>query len=252
TTRAVRVLADPVLGPTSPLVPLPGARDEADAIARTGSEVEVWLGADATEARVRDRPPPAILHLAAHTDPRSPAVLLAPAEGSDGRLEPAEIRRIDIPGRIVVLSGCETGLSDVAGRTSVGVLSSAFLDAGAGSVIGALWKVEDRAIGKLMAALHERLAAGDRPSEALRRARGAMILSGRPDLNDPFLWGAFVVRGRDEALPPVAAHPGASATDFADAMLGAAAAAGMLLVLVGTLRGRRRRNATPPPAGTSV
>ena len=184
-----------------------------------------------------------ILHLATHTDPDPgrPALLLAPGEGQDGRLEAEEIRALEGVPDIVILSGCETSLADVPGRTTVGEISSAFLEAGAASVVSALWKVEDRALGKFMAAMHERLAAGDRPSEALRRARGAMSLAPRPDLTDPFLWGAFVVRGRDEPAPPLPERTRSDSARLPDAGLGLAAAAGLLATLIGTLRAGRRR-----------
>jgi len=240
-----RVLADPVLPPSErALGPLPGARNEAAAIGRANRNARIFVGADASEAKAREVPPPSILHLATHTDPdpHRPALLLAPADGYDGRLEPDEIRTLEGVPRIVILSGCETALADVPGRTAVGEISSAFLEAGAESVVGALWKVEDRALGKFMAALHERLAAGDRPSEAMRRARGAMMLSPRTDLTDPFLWGAFVVRGRDEPLPGLPAQAGAGPSRLPAAALGLAAAAGLLAMLVGTMRAGRRRS----------
>jgi hypothetical protein len=239
-----RVLADPVLIPSErALGSLPGAREEAAAIGRANRSARIFVGADADEAKAREMPPPSILHIATHTDPdpERPALLLAPDEEFDGRLEPEEIRALQGAPRIVILSGCETALADIPGRTAVGEISAAFLEAGAVSVIGALWKVEDRALGKFMAALHERLAAGDRPSEALRRARGAMLLSPRSDLTDPFLWGAFVVRGRDEPAPLPPARTRSDPTRLPNAALGIAAAAGLLAMLLGTMRAGRRR-----------
>jgi hypothetical protein len=248
-TSETRILADPVLPPEErALGPLPGARAEAAAIGRANRNARIFLGAEADEGRAREIPPPAILHLATHTapDPEHPALLLAPAEGYDGRLEPDEIRALEGAPRIVILSGCETALADVPGRTAVGEISSAYLEAGAASVVGALWKVEDRALGKFMAALHERVASGDRPSEALRRARGAMMLSPRPELRDPFLWGAFVVRGRDEPVPIPPARVRSDSARLPNAGLGLAAAVGLLVTLLGTMRRGRRRAGRRP------
>lgn len=196
------ILADPAPAPGAPTAPLPGARREAIAIASRLPGARILTGEDATEARVAGMAPPTVLHVAAHSsaDPDHPALFLAPGGGRDGRLMPDEVRRLPRVPRVVVLSSCESLLTDVSGRSSSGQVATAFLEAGGGSVVGALWSVEDRALGTLMAAFHEELAAGARPSEAMRRARTAAAHSREPGVADPFAWGAFSVLGRDEAI----------------------------------------------------
>ncbi len=203
------VLADPRPPANAPSrAPLPGARREAHRIAGRVPGTRILFAESAMESRVAGATIPAVLHVAAHTspDPDRPALLLAPGEGRDGWLTPEEIRRLPHVPQIVVLSRCENLLTDVSGRSSVSALGSAFLEAGTSTVVDALWKVENDGPGALMAAFHFHLRAGRRPSRAMRLARTEMAQ--RAD-SDPFSWGAFVVRGRDQPVhfPQAAAVP---------------------------------------------
>ena len=117
-------------------------------------------------------------------------------------------------------------------------------------MVGALWKVEDRGLGKFMAALHERLHAGDRPSEALRRARAAMLLSNRRELLDPFLWGAFVSTGSDRPIDATPVRAPEPTRDFAGAGLGLLAAFATLALLAAALTTGRRRDEKSAPGST--
>jgi CHAT domain-containing protein len=181
---------------------LPGARREAKALQRGDPGAAAFLGRDATESRAA-RARARVLHVAAHTTtaPDDPAILLATDEHEDGRWTVFEIRGVTDPPEVVVLSSCESLLTDVTGRDAAGDVGTAFLDAGAGSVIGALWRIEDASAAPFLTAVHAALRQGVRPSEALRRARQELAAHGSADA-DAFGWGAFQVRGSDEALPP--------------------------------------------------
>ena len=82
--------------------------------------------------------------------------------------------------RLVVLSACETGLYDTARNPDEFVgLPAAFLELGAGGVIGSLWQVNDLATALLMARFYElHIGGGVAPADALKQAktwlRGAM------------------------------------------------------------------------------
>ncbi|SDT81781.1 CHAT domain-containing protein [Streptomyces sp. TLI_053] len=125
-----------------------------------------------------------VLHLACHALPsgRSPldaCLALAPDPGAGdrhGRLPVGDILRQALgrppgsPGGLVVLDAC---VSDHTGEDldEALTLSSAFLAAGATGAIGSRWEVSDEMVCVLMYVLHGRLAAGDPPAEALRRAQ---------------------------------------------------------------------------------
>jgi hypothetical protein len=244
-TPGCLVLADPTPPVGAPVTaPLPGAREEGRRIAARVSGTRVLAGNQAMEARVAGATVPAILHIAAHSspDPDDPALLLATGEGRDGWLRPEEIRGLPRVPQIVVLSSCESLLTDVSGRTSVGQVGSAFLDAGASTVVGALWKVEDGAPGTFLAAFHAGIGEGLRPSESMRRARLTVAASEDSALNDPFAWGAYVVRGRDEPLLEPAREAAGAEDRRAGAWLGYASALAMITIL-GSRRFRRRADA---------
>jgi CHAT domain-containing protein len=69
-----------------------------------------------------------ILHFASHAifspaHPLDSAVLLSPGRGQDGKLTAREVFGLPLPGTLVVLSGCETGLGKViAGDEILGLI----------------------------------------------------------------------------------------------------------------------------------
>jgi tetratricopeptide (TPR) repeat protein len=245
------VLADPggdEPGSAEPVAggPLPGARREAEVLAREDPRAAVLLGHEAREARVKVGDGE-ILHVAAHssTDPDDPALLLAPGDGEDGRLTPEEIRGLVGVPALVVLSSCESLLADVSGRSSLGEIGRAFLEAGSSNVFGALWKVEDEAQPDFLGEIHARLRAGAPPSEALRSARESMYRSNEPSRRDPFLWAAITVEGNDRR-PATAVPARAAPGDPRAAALGWAAAAAFLGLLVRLVRSAPGRSGRSP------
>jgi CHAT domain-containing protein len=155
------------------------------------------LGADATKARFIDALTTCdAVHYAGHAtnsalEPWRSALLLA---SPDGELTAREIVQLQaIKARLVVLAACSTA-GDVSVEGSP-VLAHAFLIAGVPTVIGTLWDIDDGDSGPLMIALHERLAKGMTPAEALRDAQLSLLRGPRPENRNPSRWAAFVVYG---------------------------------------------------------
>ena len=184
---------------------LPGSGNEVAGIGRIyGRRAKTLAGPTATEqafraeARRHD-----VLHIASFGvlnkhNPLFSYVELAPGRDGDGRLEVHEVFDLDLSGQLVVLSACQTALgsgaqADVpAGDDWVGLVQS-FLQAGAGSVVASLWRVEDRATADLMQQLYRRLAVGQPRAEALAGAQRALLR--RPETAHPFYWAGFVLSG---------------------------------------------------------
>jgi CHAT domain-containing protein/tetratricopeptide (TPR) repeat protein len=190
-----------------PFRPLTFARKEAEAVLReaTGGETFAAYGFDATRqlvlsGRLRDF---RNLHFATHgllstEDADLSALVLALVDRSgrpqNGILRASDIRNLEIPADLVVLSACETGLGqNIPGEGLVG-LPQAFFAAGATRVLVSLWAVNDLSTSRLMQHFyHEYLGRGLSPSAALREAQKAMWQS--PGRSAPFHWGAFEVQG---------------------------------------------------------
>ena len=96
----------------------------------------------------------------------------------------------------LALAACSSSASNMTRPGGLTGLASAFLVAGVGGVIGSLWDVEDAGSAQLMVALHEALAAGDPPAEALRSAQLRLIASDVSGGGGPAVWAAFQFVGR--------------------------------------------------------
>jgi CHAT domain-containing protein/Tfp pilus assembly protein PilF len=193
------------------LPPLPAAGREVRVIlklarsAYPGAKIVSATGFEATRSQVVGGALAgfSIAHLAAHglVDPERPersALLLArfDAQGrrQQGRLTAEDVRRLDLPADLVVLSACQTALGrDFRGEGPMG-LTHAFLSAGASGVVVSLWSVDDRATAVLMEQFYRGLLVGALPpAEALRQAQLALWRD--PEWSAPFYWAGFVLEG---------------------------------------------------------
>jgi len=134
------------------------------------------------------------IHFVAHgvasrTVPLDSAIILSrsTADADSFKLYARDIMKHPIRARLVTISACYgSGTRTYAGEGLVG-LAWAFLRAGAHHVIGALWEVSEESTPRLMDSLYQGLADGLTPSEALRRAKLALLHS-RGEFRKPFFW----------------------------------------------------------------
>lgn len=183
------------------LAPVPFGGVEAARIARYARRARTLARGDATEARLKamDLARFRVLHLATHAllsarDPRRSALYLGLDEDGveDGFLQAREIERLRLDAELVVLSACRTARGEpAAGGVGIESLAEAFFLAGARSVVGTLWDVEDRAAMSLSTSFYRQLAAGLGKAEALRRAKLEAVAGGAP----PAAWAGFVLIG---------------------------------------------------------
>jgi CHAT domain-containing protein len=191
-------------GQAEGLAPLTQAEQEAQAVADL-LQGEALTGAAASETALRARAATAsVIHLAAHGQlvPASPLfsrLVLAPDGDHDGALEIQEIYDLGLArAELVVLSACQTQLGAQSRGDDLVGLNRAFIAAGAPSVVGSLWTVDDEATGLLMASFYSHLAHGLPKAEALRAAQAAA----RTKYPHPYYWAAFVLTGDPGAAPP--------------------------------------------------
>jgi CHAT domain-containing protein len=94
---------------------------------------------------------------------------------------------------LLVLSACQTGISESLAGDEFAGLAQAFLYAGARSVLVSLWSVQDTSTADLMTAFYTNLSNGSNKAQALTQAMGTVRAHTQWQL--PYFWGAFVLIG---------------------------------------------------------
>ncbi len=189
------------------------------------------------------------LHFAGHSQaddqmPWRSGIVLGPAtRGGDSLLTAGELAAAPVGARLVVLSSCESA----GGRARVGEgvagLTTAFLVAGAPSVVATLWPVDDQVTVQLMDRFYAGLAAGADAADALRAAQ--QELRAGADTAHPFYWAGFVLVGEPQTVFPLRARAAASGT-------AGVAMTALLAAIVAFLAWRGRgRGREPEGAGSS-
>ena len=197
TTASTLIIGNPT--PRPPEFPaLRFARAEMTAVARrfAADRVVAYDADRATPAAYREARPERFnyVHFAAHAtanrdSPLDSAVILS---GSDSayKLYARDVAALPLSADLVTVSACRSaGDRAYSGEGLVG-FAWAFLRAGARRVVAGLWDVDDRSTADLMEQLYAGVASGERPSEALRRAKLRLIAEGGGAAK-PFAWGAF-------------------------------------------------------------
>ncbi|HEY9614019.1 CHAT domain-containing tetratricopeptide repeat protein [Allocoleopsis sp.] len=182
------------------LSPLPGAEQEALAIAQLLNTTAL-TGNAASEITVRQQMTKArIIHLATHgllDDFKQfgvpGAIALAPKRANrlnDGLLTSDEILDMELNAELVVLSACDTGRGNITGDGVVG-LSRSFISAGVPSVIVSLWSVPDAPTAFLMTEFYRQWQQNPDKAQSLRQA----ILATMKQHPNPKDWAAFTLIG---------------------------------------------------------
>lgn len=226
----------------SSLSRLPSSKTEAEMVSNAVGSADLFLGFDATRERLlsTNLADYKVVHLATHgfLDPERPelsSLVLSRYDRSgkpiDESIRMHDIYSMKLNADLVVLSACQTGTGkEIKGEGVMG-LNTAFLQAGARSVISTLWQVEDNAANELMKEFYGRMVSeGMSPSAALRAAQ--IKLYNDPQFRSPFFWAAFTVHGDAATSTPFK-------RDNSRSVIGVAAA--VLLALVVLVFGRRYR-----------
>jgi CHAT domain-containing protein len=205
-------------GPGNRSAPLQLAR-----LAASGPEVEAcgrqWagrartvflVGARATrrEVQMAVSQKPAVLHFAAHVlypeGRRDEAVidLGLNRRGQAELLTREDVANLDLPGSIVVMSGCSSGAAGAVAGAGILGLSRAWMMAGASTVVGSLWPTADDS-GRLFQRFYAHLRASIQrgpveraAADALQAAQIEMVRSGTWR-SEPRYWSAFYMMGKD-------------------------------------------------------
>jgi CHAT domain-containing protein len=138
-----------------------------------------------------------VIHFGGHAvgDPRGyePASIVLRNRGDERRVGAAEIAKLRLDRTaVVVLAGCSTARGER--RAAEGVISIAhgFLSAGVPSAVATLWPLSDDLAAMFFPRLHEKLASGMAPAEALREVQLDAIRRGNIPAS---MWAAVQVIG---------------------------------------------------------
>ena len=109
-------------------------------------------------------------------------------------LQVHEIRDLNLAADLVTLSACDTGVGALEGEEGIANLVSAFLFAGAKSVVASLWAASDVYTRNLMQRFYRYIATGEDKGSALRHAQMDLIRE-FADQATPFYWAGFIMVG---------------------------------------------------------
>ena len=121
-----------------------------------------------------------LAHVAAHGTFRADNPLFSSLAMSDGPLTVYDLETLRRPPRTLILSACESGLSDVQPGDELMGLAAALLSLGTRTLLASVVAVPDEQTATLMLAVHRHLRAGSSPAEALCRAQAATVGQGEP------------------------------------------------------------------------
>ena len=133
----------------------------------------------------------AFLHIATHAIFRQDNPMFSSFKLSDGWFTAFDLFSMTCQTNLVTLSGCQSGMSEVAGADDLLGLMRGFLYAGARSLLLSLWNVNDISTAALMVRFYQEWQQGSSKSTALRSA----MLAVREEYPNPFFWAPFLLVG---------------------------------------------------------
>jgi len=188
----------------------PHIRQEAEQVAALLPGARLYLGEEATVARLRDEGGASrYVHIATHGFFRRDNPMLSAVRLAGGDLSLADLYTLSLPADLVTLSGCGTGLSAVVGGDELVGLTRGLLHAGARSLLLTMWQVDDFSTATFMADFYGHLLAGRTKAEAVALAMDTL----RARFPHPYYWAPFVLIGQSGA----ASTPGKGAADSSGA-----------------------------------
>ena len=188
-------------GVSKELPRLPCAKMEAEMIG-TLLHVQPLTDKQATkEAVLKKMKSASLIHIAAHGDAERGDIALAPDRHVTGTpqeehflLTMADVSKVQLRAKLVVLSCCNSGLGHIKAEGIVGI-ARAFLASGARSVLVSLWAVDDDATMQLMKWFYESLVCGKSASKSLHNAM--KLMRENPKYSEVRQWAPFMLVGDD-------------------------------------------------------
>lgn len=112
-----------------------------------------------------------LAHVACHGHFRADNPLFSCLQLADGPVTVYDLERLERAPRVLVLSACDSGLSDVRPGDELMGLAASVLSMGTASLVASVFPVADEATRQLMLDFHRRLRGGASPAQALADAQ---------------------------------------------------------------------------------
>ncbi len=180
-----------VLGVPDPRAP--NIHEEVQAISAILADSELFVGESASEEKLRERGPSSpFIHIATHAYFRQDNPLFSAIRLGTSYLTLLDVYRLNLPARLITLSGCATGMSVVAGGDELLGLVRGFLSAGSESLLLTLWDVHDETTTLFMKSFYGRLRHRQDRALALQSA----MVELRESFPHPYYWAPFLLVGK--------------------------------------------------------
>jgi tetratricopeptide (TPR) repeat protein len=180
-----------VLGVPDPQVP--NILSEVQQVSALLPNSELFVGKSASQEILRQKGPScAFIHIATHARFRQDNPLFSGIRLGASYLTLLDLCQMNLAAQLIVVSGCATGMSVVAGGDEPLGLVRGFLSAGARSLVLSLWDVHDLTTTLLMKSFYRRLSDGQDLALALQSA----MLELREKHPHPYYWAPFLLVGR--------------------------------------------------------
>src|SRR5262249_28186722 len=176
-----------------PEVHTPFIVEEVRAVAARVPRPGLFVGAEATEAVLREKGARArFIHVAAHGFFRPDNPMFSGIRLGGSYLTLYDLYGLRLSAELVALSACVTGLNVVAAGDELLGLARGLFRAGAASLLLTLWEVPDQSAAEFMKLFYDRALAAPNRAAALREA----VREVRERFPHPLDWAPFVLTGK--------------------------------------------------------
>jgi tetratricopeptide (TPR) repeat protein len=171
----------------------PYIEEEARFVAATMGNTRLFLGAEATEERLRTYGPESqFIHIATHGYFRQDNPMFSSIRLGNSLLSLFDLYQLRFDAELVTLSGCGTGMNVVIGGDELIGLVRGLLYAGAQTLMVSLWEVHDQSTAEFMRDFYQDYKISANKANALRNA----VLKLKQKHRHPYYWAAFALVGK--------------------------------------------------------
>jgi CHAT domain-containing protein/tetratricopeptide (TPR) repeat protein len=180
-----------ILGVPDPQAPQ--IEDEVHAVSQVLPGSEVYLGASATDAVLREKGANSrFVHIATHGYFRQDNPMFSSIGLGNTHLNLFDLYQLNLPCELITLSGCGTGLNVVVGGDELLGLVRGLLYAGTQGVLVTLWDVNDQSTAEFMELFYRALKSNGNKARAVQKAMAEI----RRRYHHPYYWAPFVLVGK--------------------------------------------------------